>query len=350
MEKREKLIGCLCAAFTIVVWGSTFISSKKLLEVYTPAQIMLVRFLLAYGALWLARPRKLALTRRQELTFLLLGITGCSLYFYTENSALTYTLASNVSIIVAAAPIFTAVLAHFAGLERFRSGTLLGFLVAFSGVVLVVCNGTFVLKLNPRGDLLALAAHFAGLERFRSGTLLGFLVAFSGVVLVVCNGTFVLKLNPRGDLLALAAAACWAVYSVLLRRLDDRLDPLLVTRRTLFWGILTALPFVMMEGTSFPAAALLSPVISLNFLFLGLIGSCLCFVLWNRAFHYLGVVTTNSFIYMQPFITIVAGWLFLREPISPLALVGAALITVGVVAAQRSPKQVPPAEQPCRAE
>ena len=303
MEKREKLIGCLCAAFTIVVWGSTFISSKKLLDVYTPAQIMLVRFLLAYGALWLARPRKLALTRRQELTFLLLGITGCSLYFYTENSALTYTLASNVSIIVAAAPIFTAVLAHFAGLERFSSGTLLGFLVAFSGVVLVVCNGTFVLKLNPRGDLLALAA-----------------------------------------------AACWAVYSVLLRRLDDRLDPLLVTRRTLFWGILTALPFVMMEGTSFPAAALLSPVISLNFLFLGLIGSCLCFVLWNRAFHYLGVVTTNSFIYMQPFITIVAGWLFLREPISPLALVGAALITVGVVAAQRSPKQVPPAEQPCRAE
>ena len=303
MEKREKLIGCLCAAFTIVVWGSTFISSKKLLEVYTPAQIMLVRFLLAYGALWLARPRKLALTRRQELTFLLLGITGCSLYFYTENSALTYTLASNVSIIVAAAPIFTAVLAHFAGLERFRSGTLLGFLVAFSGVVLVVCNGTFVLKLNPRGDLLALAA-----------------------------------------------AACWAVYSVLLRRLDDRLDPLLVTRRTLFWGILTALPFVMMEGTSFPAVALLSPVISLNFLFLGLIGSCLCFVLWNRAFHYLGVVTTNSFIYMQPFITIVAGWLFLREPISPLALVGAALITVGVVAAQRSPKQTPPAEQPCRAE
>lgn len=303
MEKREKLIGCLCAAFTIVVWGSTFISSKKLLEVYAPAQIMLVRFLLAYGALWLARPKKLALTRRQELTFLLLGITGCSLYFYTENSALTYTLASNVSIIVAAAPIFTAVLAHFAGLERFRSGTLLGFLVAFSGVVLVVCNGTFVLKLNPRGDLLALAA-----------------------------------------------AACWAVYSVLLRRLDDRLDPLLVTRRTLFWGILTALPFVMMEGTPFSAAALLSPVILLNFLFLGLIGSCLCFVLWNRAFHYLGVVTTNSFIYMQPFITIVAGWLFLREPISPLALVGAALITVGVVAAQRSPKHALPAEQPCRAE
>ena len=50
------------------------------------------------------------------------------------------------------------------------------------------------------------------------------------------------------------------------------------------------------------------------------------------------MVTTNSFIYIQPFVTILAGWLFLKEPISPLALVGAALITAGVVAAQRAPK------------
>jgi len=76
-----------------------------------------------------------------------------------------------------------------------------------------------------------------------------------------------------------------------------------------------------------------------NFLFLSLLGSCLCYILWNRAFHYLGVVTTNSFIYLQPFITILVGWLFLSEPISPLALVGAALITAGVVAAQRTPKE-----------
>ena len=291
MQNREKLTGWLFAAFTITVWGSTFISSKKLLGLYSPAQIMLTRFLLAYGALWLVRPRKLSLPRKTELIFLLLGLSGCSLYFYTENSALTYTLASNVSIIVAAAPIFTAVLAHVAGIERFRSGTLLGFLVAFSGVILVVCNGTFVLKLNPQGDLLALGA-----------------------------------------------AACWAVYSVLIRRLDDGLDPLLITRRTLFWGILTALPLVLLEGRPYPTEALLSPTVAGNFLFLGLIGSCLCYVLWNRAFHYLGVVTTNSFIYIQPFVTILAGWLFLKEPISPLALVGAVLITAGVVVTQRIPK------------
>nr|WP_326185914.1 DMT family transporter [uncultured Oscillibacter sp.] len=295
MKNREKLTGCLFALFTITVWGSTFISSKKLLAVYTPSQIMLTRFLLAYCALWLLRPRRLTLTGGQELRFLLLGLSGCSIYFYTENTALTYTLASNVSIIVAAAPIFTAVLAHFAGEERFRRQTLWGFLVAFTGVVLVVCNGTFVLKLNPRGDLLALGA-----------------------------------------------AACWAVYSVLLRRTSQGLDPILVTRRTLFWGAVTAVPLVLLEGAPFPTAPLTETVILGNFLFLGLIGSGLCYVLWNRAFRLLGVVATNNFIYLNPFVTIVTARLFLNEPISPLALLGAALITAGVAASQYAPKKSAP--------
>lgn len=295
MKNREKLTGCLFALFTITVWGSTFISSKKLLAVYTPSQIMLTRFLLAYCALWLLRPRKLALTGRQELSFLLLGLSGCSIYFYTENTALTYTLASNVSIIVATAPIFTAILAHVSGEEHFRRQTLWGFLVAFTGVVLVVCNGTFVLKLNPRGDLLALSA-----------------------------------------------AACWAVYSVLLRRAGRGLDPILATRRTLFWGAVTAVPLVLTEGAPFPAAPLAAPVVFGNFLFLGLIGSGLCYVLWNKAFRLLGVVATNNFIYLNPFVTIVTARLFLNEPISPLALLGAALITAGVAASQYVPKKEAP--------
>lgn len=286
--KRETLTGYAFALFTILVWASTFISSKILLATYTPAQIMLTRFFLAYTALWLLRPKRMALSWRQELSFVVLGLTGCSVYFYTENTALTYTLASNVSIIVAAAPIFTAILAHFSGQERFHRGTLLGFLVAFSGVILVVCNGTFVLKLNPRGDLLALSA-----------------------------------------------AGCWAVYSVLLRHISRGLDPVLVTRRTMFWGILTALPIVLLEGAPYPLSPLFTPVVAGNLLFLGLIGSALCFVLWNKAFRLLGVVTTNNFIYLTPFVTAVVARLVLQEPISPLALLGAILITAGVVVSQR---------------
>lgn len=225
-----------------------------------------------------------------ELRFVLLGIFGCSLYFYTENTALSYTLAANVSIIVAAAPIFTAV-----------------------------------------------AAHLAGEERLSSGTLLGFLTAFTGVILVVCNGTFVLRLDPLGDFLALAAAGCWAVYSVLLKRCASSYDPILVTRRTLFWGAITAVPFVAAEGAPFSLEPLASLPLAGCLVFLGLMGSALCYVLWNHAIRILGVVAANNFIYLIPFVTIVTARIFLGEAISPLAILGAVLITGGVVMAQRTP-------------
>ena len=133
--------------------------------------------------------------------------------------------------------------------------------------------------------------------------------------------------------------SCWAVYSVLVRKLGRELDPILVTRRTLFWGILTALPLVLLEGKAYPAAPLLTPAVTGNFLFLGLVGSGLCYVLWNKAFRLLGGVATNNFIYLTPFITIVTARLFLDEPISPLALLGAVLITIGVVVSQWAPKK-----------
>ena len=80
MKQKGTLLGCLFAGITILDRGSTFISSKVLLGYYTPAQIMLTRFLLAYSALWLLRPRKLALSAKQEILFFLLGIIeGCSL-------------------------------------------------------------------------------------------------------------------------------------------------------------------------------------------------------------------------------------------------------------------------------
>lgn len=289
VRKTRRLTGYLCAAVTIAVWGTTFISSKILLRTYTPSQVMLTRFVLAYSLLWLLRPRRLRLTRREEAAFCLMGLFSCSLYFLTENTALSCTLAANVSIILTVAPLFTALLAHFTASEHLSRGTLWGFLCAFCGVVLVVFNGAFVLRLSPRGDLLALLA-----------------------------------------------AACWSVYSVIMKRFAGTYDPVLVTRRTLFWGILTAVPMALAQQTPYPLAALREPAVWLNFLYLGLLGSGVCYVLWNRAFDLLGIVATSGFIYLSPFVTMAAAAIFLHERISLFAVAGAVLITGGVVLSQRS--------------
>jgi len=299
------MLGYALALFTVLVWGATFIASKQLLVFYTPARIMLMRFILAYIALWIIRPRPLLLPWKTELRFAALGIAGCSIYFLTENTALLHTTAANVSIIVSAAPIITAIIAHFATDEKLHRNTLLGFLVAFSGVVLVVFNGAFVLRVSPKGDILALLS-----------------------------------------------ACCWATYSVMLRKMPPKLDPILVTRRTMLWGLITAVPMAM-PGGAFSLAPLAAPLPLFDILFLGLIGSALCYVLWGKAFTLLGVVATNNCLYLIPFVTIVMAGLTLKEPISPAALGGAVLITAGVVLAQRrkdaqssQEEQEPPLQTP----
>lgn len=232
--KDKKLTGHILALITITVWGSTFITTKMLLSEFTPVQIMLCRFAIAYVVLWLLRPKIDKTCMKDELLFLAMGVFGCSLYFITENTALKYTLASNVSIIVASAPIITAILAHF-----FIKG-----------------------------------------EKLNKNIGLGFAVAFAGVVMVVFNGQFVLKLNPAGDALSLGAAISWAVYSVILRTCVERFNSVMLTRKLMFYGFVTALPIAAIQGVKMPFDAFKNP----EMFFLHIISRCyrqrnmLCFV------------------------------------------------------------------------
>ena len=291
-DKTQKLVGHLLAAITITVWGSTFISSKVLLTVLSPVQIMICRFVIAYAVLWLLHPKWDKTSIKDELGFATMGVFSCTLYFMAENYALRFTLASNVSIIVASAPIMTAVLAHF----------------------------------------------FTKSEKLNRNILFGFLVAFSGVAMVVLNGKFVLKLNPLGDMLSLLAALSWAVYSVILKKYVGRFNTIMLTRKLMFYGLLTSLPIMLVQGGGLPFEAMKEPKMLLNLLFLGILGSGICYVLWSKAVLRLGVVKTNNYIYVNPFVTLLTGAVFLSEPITPMGIFGALLIISGVVICSKKPK------------
>ena len=179
--RNDRAAGHLLALVTITIWGTTFVATKTLLRDYDALQIMLMRFFLAWVVL-------LLLTRRiekpaglkEEAGIFALSLSGVSLYYFFENTALTYTLASNVSILLAAAPIFTAVLAHFFTKDEKLSGRIwAGFVIAIAGVVLVVFNGTYVLKLNPLGDALSILAAFSW--GVYSVLLKGFVGRYSGL-------------------------------------------------------------------------------------------------------------------------------------------------------------------------
>lgn len=281
----------LAALFTVGVWGTTFVSTKVLIgNGLTPVQIFFLRFAMAYVGIWLVAPRRLrAATWRDEALLALAGVCGGSLYFLTENVALSFSPASNVSLIVCTAPLWTAL----------------------------------ILSLSDRT------------ERMTHRQMLGVAIAFAGVVLVAFNGRFVLNLSPRGDLLALIAAFCWVGYSLLMKRIGGRYPTLFITRKIFFYGLLTILPILLVRHPAFDAATLASPVVWGNLLFLGLIASMLCYVLWNTALRHLGVVRVTNYGYLNPLTTMIAAALFIDERITPLALLGAALILGGMWQAER---------------
>ena len=168
---------------------------------------------------------------------------------------------------------------------------------------------------------------------------LGSLVAIAGVVLVVFNGNFSLEINPLGDLLALAAAFMWAVYSLLIKKYTEQYDNFIVTRRVFFWAFLTAVPLMLLtDGMPSMAALFSAPKVWISWIFLAVFGNAVCFAIWNIAFQRLGVVVTNNYLYASPFVTVVVGWLLLKEPISVMSIIGAVLITLGVIFAYKEDK------------
>lgn len=291
MTTHTKLPYHLAALFTVAVWGTTFVSTKVLINNgMTPAGIFFLRFALAYLSIWFIAPRRLwADSWQDELQLAAAGLCGGSLYFLTENTALELAPASNVSLIVCTAPLWTALLA-------------------------------------------SLRDHSERMSRHQT---IGIAAACAGVVLVVCNGQFVLRLSPRGDLLALAAAFCWVGYSLLMKRIGPNYPTLFITRKVFFYGLLTILPVLYIAPPTFDWARLVQPVVWGNLLFLGLIASMLCYVLWNTALRHLGVVRTTNYGYLNPLTTMIAASLCIDERITPIALLGAGLILVGMWLAER---------------
>ena len=293
--KKElgELNGHLIALATICVWGSTFIFSKTLLDVFTPVQIMLLRFFVAYAVLWCMYPKTEKTTARDNLGIFFMSLFADTVYFLCENNALRYTLASNVSILVASAPIWTAVLAHF-----FIKG-----------------------------------------NKLRKNTVYGSLIALVGVALVVFNGTVVLKFNPFGDMLSMAAAICWALYSVMITRYIHRFSSFFLMRRMTFFAILTTLPLAFFMGElNMPMYEFADPHKLFCIVFLGILGSGISYVTWNIATRRLGIVKVNTYIYVNPFVTLVTGALFLHEPITLMSVIGALLIICGVIIGVRERK------------
>ena len=285
MDKKTTT-GHIAALVTIMIWGTTFISTKILLADFTPIEILFFRFLLGLLVLIVIYPKRLKIKdKKQEIIFAAAGLCGICLYYLLENIALTYTMASNVGVIISVAPFFTAVLSHV------------------------------FLKTE---------------EKLKVQFFVGFLIAMIGICLISFNGKD-LELNRIGDILAVAAAFVWAVYSLLTRKISNYgWNTIGITRKIFTYGILFMLPFIYVFDFNLDVQKVIKPKYALNLIYLGLGASALCFVTWNYAVGVLGTVKTSVYIYIVPVITVVTSVIVLKEKITWIAAIGIGLTLIGL--------------------
>ena len=286
MKEANDARGHISALVTVLIWGTAFISTKILLSDFKPIEIIFYRFSIGLIVLMIAYPRRLKGTnKKEELMFAAAGLCGITMYYLLENSALTYTAASNVGVIISVAPFFTALLANW--------------------------------LLDD--------------EKLKANFFIGFITAIIGISLISFNGIAVLRLNPVGDILALSAAGVWAVYSILLRKIGQLgYNTIQTTRRIFCYGLIILAPILFLFQFEWGFERFTQPYNTFNILFLGLGASALCFATWNFAVRTLGAVKTSIYIYLVPVITVVTSVIVLSERITWMSALGTILTLAGL--------------------
>lgn len=285
------IIVYVIAFVIVVIWGCTFVQTKILINSgLRPDEIFLFRFTLAYILILPLAGKRLFLDNwTDEVLAVALGLTGGSLYFVTENYALAYGYCSNVALIVCLTPMITA--------------------------LIVGC--------------------FYKSERMGRSAVVGSAIAFVGMALVVFNGNFILQLSPLGDVLALAACLCWALYTLIIKRLQDKYSNMLITRKIFGYGLLTILPMLLVRGVDIELLVDGGAVVWGNILFLGCVASLLCFLGWNFCLERLGTVRATNLLYLNPVISITISAIVLGEHVTWIAILGAVLILTGLYCMRR---------------
>lgn len=293
-QNSKSSVWHLLALFTIVFWGTSFVSTKVLLGYdFSAVQIFTFRFVVTYLILLLACHRKFRCKNfKHELILFICGLTGCTLYFWTENTALTLSSSSNVSLIVCTNPL------------------------------LIMIFGGLIYKS----------------ERLCKRQILGCFITFIGMVLVVLNGQFVLKLSPLGDLLALGSAFVWTIYSLVIRKLNGLYSTIFITRKVFFYGMLTSIPVLLVDGVNIPWKNFAEPVVTLNFLCLTVFSSLFGYLIWNKVLKQLGTVLASNYIYAIPLVTIVTAVIAIGERLTFLGILGALAIVFGMFLAEMKKK------------
>ena len=280
---------------TMFFWGGTFVAGKWAVGEAPPFFVAFLRFAIASLVLWALVAWR---GRGSDETFRLpeggaqwaglfsLGLTGVFLYNFVFLTGLSWTSATNGSLIVAFNPLLTAVLSAWWLKERVHPVQAGGFLLALLGVGVVITRGSITV--------------------IRS-----------------------LSFNP-GDLLMLGAPVAWALYTIAGKRVLRCFSPLVATAYASLFGTLLLLPAAALEGSLLSGVHRLTVYGWISVLQLALLGTVVGFVWWYEGVEMLGASRAAVFVNLVPVFGVLLSALILSESLVVSQLAGGILVVLGV--------------------
>ncbi len=273
------------------VWGGTFLVTELALEIMTPFWIASAR--IGFAAIltlvvWGLRGRALFLTDERDWpNLVLVGLLSTALPFMALAWGQQYVTAGFAGVSMAAVALIVLPLAHFmVPGERMSLRRLIGFLIGFGGVVVLI-----------------------GPDAFRSTGIEG---------------------EIWGRLACLGAASCYALSSVLMRRLPP-IDAVGLSGITLLIGAV----FVLSMAVTIEGAPASPGLYGLGLLaFLGLVPTAAANMLRVSVIRTAGPVFMSLTNYQVPMWSVILGVTLLGEPLRASLLVAMVLILCGVALSQ----------------
>lgn len=270
----------------VLFWGASFIATKYLLDELTPETIISMRLILAILFLLmiaLFQKRDFSINLKSHTYILLLAIIAV-FHLWIQVTGLKFTTASNTGWIIGTAPIFMALLGLFFFKEKLNALKVTGIIIATFGLLLLVGNG---------------------------------------------NPTNIDLIKNKGDLLVLSSAFTWGIYSMVNKKISLNYSPVMTILYLFIMMAIIIIPFTVTE-TAINSVINLSSVGWIAILFLGLLCSGVSYVIWAYALREMESAKVGAYLYFEPFVTVIAAWIFLNEDITLFMILSGLIITAGV--------------------
>ena len=283
---RNLVIGSFLLSLAGAIWGGMFIAVRIAVAVIPPIELVWMRFgtaLIALLCIMFFTKQSVKIERKDWKHLFIVSFSGYLLSIVVQETGTMLTSAQTGALVTAATPAFMVIFGYFLLHERLTLGRVLSVILATAGVLLI----TF----DPEN----------------------------------------VKVTPLGCLCLVAAAVTWAYMSVVLKFLS-KYSPIAITFYAVFFSFITLMPLGMhWLMTEADVAKLIEPKIILCILYLGLISTTAGFILWNKGLTYMDAAIGGLFMFFQPIVGALLGWLFLDEEITLLFWVGFLLIAVGIL-------------------